>query len=131
MSVFDGVSFTPVVNNLFDVPAGKKYFIIRARLNNDPFTRVDLVPLGSQSPWREQGTCVSLRRPAPEWTRSCMGASRASDRLHRLHEEAVVDDAVRPEWHNLQLPSASLAAVVINCLELWPGRHIASSERIL
>lgn len=38
---FDGVSFTPVVNNLFDVPAGKKYFIIRARLNNDPFTRVD------------------------------------------------------------------------------------------
>lgn len=38
---FDGVSFTPVINNLFDVPAGKKYFIIRARLNNDPFTRVD------------------------------------------------------------------------------------------
>ena len=38
---FDGVNFTPVVNNVFDVPAGKKYFVIRARLNNDPYTRVD------------------------------------------------------------------------------------------
>ena len=46
------------------------------------------------------------------------------DRLHRLHEKPV-DDAVRPEWHDLQLPLL-LAAVVINCLELWPGRHIAS-----
>lgn len=38
---FDGVNFTRVVNNLLDVPAGKKYFIVRARLNNDPSTRVD------------------------------------------------------------------------------------------
>ena len=52
---FDGVNFTTIVNNLFDVPSGKSYFVIRAKLNNDPYTRADdsvqvtVVPVTNQA----------------------------------------------------------------------------------
>lgn len=38
---FDNSTFTTITNNQFDVPKGKKFFTIRARLNNDPNTRAD------------------------------------------------------------------------------------------
>ena len=50
--------------------------------------------------------------------------SSHQDRLHDFDDQAM-DNAVRPERNDLQL-SLLLAAVVIDRLELWPGRHIAS-----
>ena len=50
--------------------------------------------------------------------------SSHQDRLHDFDDQTM-DNAVRPERNDLQL-SLLLAAVVIDRLELWPGRHIAS-----